>query len=102
LIIYGDNARSHMARISLPFLDKNDMTIAPYPPYSPDLAPSDFFVFGHIKQLFRGAEFPDRDSPFDAIAQILTVLEKVTLNDLFLSWMDQLRGCVAAHGDYIE
>jgi hypothetical protein len=33
--------------------------------------------------------------------QTLTGLEKISLNDVFLSWMGRLRSC-AAHGDYME
>jgi hypothetical protein len=29
--------------------EENPLRLAVYPPYSPDLAPSDFFLFGHIK-----------------------------------------------------
>jgi hypothetical protein len=30
---------------------------ARYPPYSPGLAPADFFVFGHVKQLLEEPNF---------------------------------------------
>jgi hypothetical protein len=73
------------------FSDENDVTKTRHPPYSLDLTPSDFFLFGHL----RGAEFPDWNSLFDAIVQILTGLEKVSLNDVVLSWMDQVRSCAA-------
>jgi histone-lysine N-methyltransferase SETMAR len=42
LIIHSDNARSHTARATSDFMDENAMTRAPHPPYSPDLASSDF------------------------------------------------------------
>jgi hypothetical protein len=45
-------------------------------PYSPDLAPSDFVLFGHVKPLLQGAEFPDRDSFVCTVVHILTGLEK--------------------------
>lgn len=73
----------------------------PHPSHSLNLAPFDFFLFG-VKQLFRRAEFPDRNSLFDAVVPILTGRGKVTLKDVFLSWIDRLRSYVAAHGDYIE
>jgi hypothetical protein len=51
LIAHPDNEHPHRAGISLTLLKKNDMTTAPHPPYSPDFAPSDFFLFVHVKQL---------------------------------------------------
>jgi hypothetical protein len=48
--------------------ERNGMTKDPHPPYSPDLPPSDLFLFGHVKQLLGRVEFPDWDSLFDTIA----------------------------------
>jgi hypothetical protein len=101
LIVHAGNA-PQTARISLTFLDKNGTAKAPHPPYSPDLAPFDFFLSGHAKQLLRGAGFPDQDSLFDAIMRIVPGLEKVLLNDVFLFWMDRLQSCATAHGGDIE
>jgi histone-lysine N-methyltransferase SETMAR len=42
-IIYADNARLYAARKSRIFCKSNSIKIAPHLPYSPDLAPSDFF-----------------------------------------------------------
>lgn len=33
------------------------MDNAPHPPYSPDLAPPDFFLFGYLKEMARAIEF---------------------------------------------
>jgi hypothetical protein len=85
LIVHADNASWHTARISLTLLDENDRRKALYLPYSPDLAPSDFFLFGHVKQLPPEVEFPDPDSLFKAIGQVFTGLGKVTLNYVFFA-----------------
>jgi hypothetical protein len=44
LIVHADNERPHTVRVTLEFLKQNGMTKAPYPLYSPDLAPSDFYL----------------------------------------------------------
>jgi len=33
------------------------MTVVPHPPYSPDLAPSDFFLFPKMKIKLKGQRF---------------------------------------------
>jgi histone-lysine N-methyltransferase SETMAR len=43
LSVHSDNARRHTAKLSMDFLNANGMKKAPHPPYSPDLAPTDFF-----------------------------------------------------------
>ena len=40
-----DNAPAHTAAIVTAFLKKEKVTVLPHPPYSPDLAPCDFFFF---------------------------------------------------------
>jgi len=39
------------------FLAKNNMTVIPHPPYSPDLAPCDFFLFPKLKLQMKGQTF---------------------------------------------
>jgi transposase len=48
LIVHADNARPHMARVTLELLKHNGMKRAPHPPYSPDLVPSDFYLWSLI------------------------------------------------------
>jgi hypothetical protein len=61
------------------FLEHNAMKRAPHLAYSPDLPPSDFNLFGYVKQLLAGQEFPDREALVGAINAILAGVEKVTL-----------------------
>jgi len=39
------------------FLAQNNITTPPYPPYSPDLAPCDFFLFPKLKTHLKGYHF---------------------------------------------
>jgi hypothetical protein len=39
------------------FMARNEMVITAHPPYSPDLAPSGFYLFGPVKNLFMGLSF---------------------------------------------
>ena len=43
------------------FLTKNSMTQLLHPPYSPDLAPCDFFLFPRMKKVLKGKRFADVD-----------------------------------------
>ena len=42
------------------------------PPYSPDLAPSDFHLFLHLKKFLGGKRFDDIDALEDALQKWLT------------------------------
>jgi hypothetical protein len=59
-------------------------------PYSPDLAPGDFYLFGYIKVRLVGASFEEPDQLLHAIDAIVQSTEKVTLGRVFHEWMDRL------------
>jgi hypothetical protein len=73
---------------------------SPHPPYSPDLAPSDFYLFGDVKGRLAGLSFEDADQLLAAVQGVLGGIEKVTLQAIFLEWMDRLRECIATNGEY--
>jgi hypothetical protein len=52
------------------------MKLAPHPPYSHDLAPSDFYLFGHIKRCLTGHSFEDVDQLLAAVEDGLERIEK--------------------------
>ncbi|KAJ4429714.1 hypothetical protein ANN_21918 [Periplaneta americana] len=58
VVLLHDSARSHTARLTAPVLTEFGWELFDHPPYSPDLAPSDFHVFLHLKKfLFSGERF---------------------------------------------
>jgi transposase len=56
-LLHDDNAPSHRALAAREFLAHNNVTTFPHPPYSPDLAPCDFFLFPKMKLLLKGRRF---------------------------------------------
>ncbi len=61
VILLPDNATPHKARQTCELLHRFKWEVWQHPPYSPDLAPCDFHVFGKLKkdiggQLFRNDE----------------------------------------------
>jgi histone-lysine N-methyltransferase SETMAR len=102
LLVHSDHARPHTATVTLQFMQHNLMRRAPHPPYSPDLVPSNFYLFGYIKQLLSGCEFGDRDSRLQGIREILWGIEKVTKEGVFRNWVETFRQCCAIDGEYVE
>jgi hypothetical protein len=86
LIVYADNARPHTAAAatSQKFMEENGMIRAPHPYYSPDLTPSDFYLFGYVKHCLRGQSFETADDLLLSIEAVLRDIEKSTLNVVFL------------------
>jgi hypothetical protein len=78
------------------------MKLAPHPPYSPDLAPSDFYVFRYVKRCLAGLSFENADQLLAALEGVLEGITKVTLQAVFLEWMDRFRKYIATNGEYTE
>jgi hypothetical protein len=78
------------------------MKSATYPPYSPNLAPSDFYLFGYVKRCLAGLLFEDADQLLAVVKGVREGIEKVTLQTVFLEWMGRLRKCIATNEEYAE
>jgi hypothetical protein len=89
LLVHADNGRQHIAKLSTQYFNKDRMKSAPHPLYSPDLALSDFYLFGHVKRCLAGVSFEDADQLLAAVEGVLEGIKKVTLQAVFSSgWTD--------------
>ncbi|GBM35560.1 Histone-lysine N-methyltransferase SETMAR [Araneus ventricosus] len=61
VILLHDNARPHTANAVKTTLQQFRWETLEHPPYSPDLSPCDFHVFGALKQAIRGHRFTTDD-----------------------------------------
>jgi hypothetical protein len=52
------------------------MKSAPHSPYSPDLAQSDFYLFGYVKRCLAGLSFEDADQLLGTVEGVLEGIEK--------------------------
>ena len=56
-VLQHDNAPAHTALSIREFLAKKNIPVRPHPPYSPDLAPCDFYLFPKLKSKLKGHHF---------------------------------------------
>jgi [histone H3]-lysine36 N-dimethyltransferase SETMAR len=102
-ILQHDNARPHTSQktqAALQHLRFHD--ILPHPPYSPDLAPCDFFLFPKLKEHLKGQHFTNDEEVKAEVRRWC----RGKRPDFFLDGMHQLvhrwRVCVDKDGDYVE
>jgi histone-lysine N-methyltransferase SETMAR len=76
LLVHADNPRPHPAKFSTQYFNENPMKSVPHPPYSPDLAPSDFYLFGNVKRCLTGLSFEDADQLLAAVEGVREGIEK--------------------------
>jgi hypothetical protein len=80
----------------------NSLKRAPHPPYSPDLTPSDFYLFVSVKQQFQGHEFTEGAELVSAISEFLNQIPTDTLVDVFNDWTKRSQQCIDISGEYVE
>jgi histone-lysine N-methyltransferase SETMAR len=100
--VHADDARPQTAKLSTKYFNENRIKSAPHPSYSPDLAPSDFYLFGDVRRCFAGLSFEDADQLLAAVEGARDGIEKKTLQVVLLEWMDRFRKCIATNGEYTE
>jgi histone-lysine N-methyltransferase SETMAR len=98
-----DNARPHVSGQTLHHIKETlGWRLVPHPPYSPDLAPSDYHLFQSLKNFLRGQNFRNAEECQNAIGRYFA--SKVGSN-FFERGIRKLprrwRTVVDLHGDYL-
>ncbi len=101
-LLHMDNALAHWSRLVQGHLRAINWPMLKHPPYSPDLSPSDFFLFPRTKKAIRGIRFPNLDVPIVTIEHQLQSIPSQAWQDCFQDWITRCRRCVAFNGHYFE
>jgi hypothetical protein len=100
LYCHLDNSRVHFSKVSEKFFFEHQIVHVPHPPYSPDLSPSDFWLFGHMKAGLAGQSFAE---PEEILEGRVAFLEEVQISELRLVFHDRverIRWVLDHNGDY--
>jgi histone-lysine N-methyltransferase SETMAR len=76
--LHHDNTPVHTSLLVLQFLTSTKTTVISHPPYLPDLAPCDFFLFPKMKLKLKGRRF---ESIEKIQAESQNVMKMLTQND---------------------
>lgn len=101
-LLHHDNAPAHASQLVQQFLAKHQIAQVCQPPYSPDLAPCDFFLFPKVKLALKGRRFDDVDSIKMNATQQLNGVQKDEFQKCFQQWQERWRKCIVSEGDYFE
>lgn len=102
VMLLHDNAPAHSARVAQEALHSCKFEQLPHPPYSPDLAPSDFHVFRKLKMDLKGQRFDNDD---DVKAAVMGWLDSQTVTfwrEGIEKCRDRWLWCFNIDGDYVE
>jgi transposase len=81
------------------FLRRKRLHLAVHPPYSPDLAPSEFFLFGYIKHCLQGIAFPSREKLLATIHEIVGAIPQRTFEEGLWRWIERRKWVSQNNGD---
>jgi len=98
LFLHMDNAPAH--RVDECFME-HGITRLPHPPYSPDIAPCDFWLFGFLKNYLEGSSYDTPEQLYEAVCQFLREIPEVTLIKVYEEWICRLRMCIEGEGNYL-
>lgn len=101
-ILHHDNAPAHTSLVVREFLSKNSITVTEHPPYSPDLAPCDFFLFPKTKLVLRGRHLGDINEIKKATTGQLRNLQPEDFQGAFSQWKRRWHKCIMSQGEYFE
>lgn len=73
-----------------------------HPPYSPDLAPSDFFLFPNLKKWLGGQRFTDNEDVIASVSAYFEELPKTHFSEGLKKLEKRLTKCIELQGDYVE
>jgi histone-lysine N-methyltransferase SETMAR len=101
LVAHMDSFSIHTSGTTQRFMPEHQMPRTPQPPYSPDLAPSDFYVFPIVKDRLERFHMVDDDELFEQLLEILQAVAIDELKRVFTSWIHRVREVRQGDGDYI-
>lgn len=101
-LFHQDNARPHTSRETTQFMEAKSIKTLYHAPYSPDLAPCDFFLFPRLKVLLAGQKFDTENELKVSVQGFLADLSKEGFLFVFEKWAERLDKCIRLEGNYVE
>ena len=102
VLLQHDNARPHTSLKTRKVTSFFGWTTISHSPYSPDLAPSDFYLFGTLKKSLRGRNFSSDEEVKIAVRKWLKTQPVEFYNEEICALVKRWEKAVRKAGDYIE
>jgi len=77
VFVLHDNAPAHTAGVVTSVAAEYGYELLPHPPYSPDLAPSDFYLFPLLKEHLRGRQYASDNDITQSVEDFLEVQDEL-------------------------
>jgi hypothetical protein len=102
LSLHLDNCRVHGSKASENLFAENSIIRISFPRYHPNLAPSDFWLFGHTKAALAGQHFPGPEDFLAGIQEIVSEIQRSEFELIFYHWLERVQWMLDNDGDYFH
>jgi len=101
-MLHDDNAPAHASLLIRSYLAKHQTSVVPHPPYSPDLAPADFFLFPKLKITLKGRCIKTIEGIQESAITEQCAITESAFQEAFEQWKKRWERCIASRGNYFE
>ena len=84
-----DNAPVHNSILVTDYLTKMGIKTVPHPPYSPNLAPCDFWLFPKLKEKLRGCRYETIKEMKEAVTKVIDTLTQDDFQGAFQKFLER-------------
>ena len=102
ILLQQDNARVHTCKIAMDAVERNGYELIPHPAYSPELAPSDYFLFPNLKKDIRGRHFRSNEEVVAAVEEWVRDKDPGFFSSGLMALEHRWSKCIILEGKYIE
>ena len=96
--LHQDNAPVHNSILVTDYLNKMGIKTVLHPPYSPDIAPCDFWLFPKL----RGCRYERIEEMKEVVTKVIDTLTQEDFHGGLQKFLERYNKCIAAGGDYFE
>jgi len=101
-VLQHDNAPTHTALSIREFLAKKNIPVLPHPPYRPDLAPCDFYLFPKLKSKLKVHHFGTMENIQKIVTDELNTLTENDFQYCYDQWKKLWNHFVTSQELYFE
>ena len=98
----NDNAPAHTAGSVRRFLAQKQVPVLNHPPYSPDLAPADYFLFPKLKLHLKGTKFETIEDIHKVVTDELKEIPYESFSNAMKKMKTRAELCIQSNGSYFE
>ena len=102
VLLQQDNAKVHTCKLAMDAVERNGYELIPHPAYSPDLAPSDIFLFPNLKKGIRGCQFRSDEEVVTAVEKWVNGKDSDFFSSGLIALEHRWSKCITLEGNNIE